>query len=61
MAGSCEVKSSELRLGAAGFEHHALGDAVRRSNADGSGGLHDRPRSGRPRQLTGTNQDNLNA
>jgi transposase len=32
----------------AGMERQALRDAVIRYNADGPGGLHDRPRSGRP-------------
>jgi len=36
----------------AGLERQALGDAVKRYNAEGLDGLFDRPRSGRPRQLT---------
>jgi transposase len=36
----------------AGMERQALRDAVLRYNAEGPGGLHDRPRSGRPEGLT---------
>ena len=36
----------------AGMERQALRDAVRRHNAEGPDGLHDRPRSGRPEGLT---------
>jgi len=37
---------------AAGLERQALGDAVKRYNAEGLAGLYDRPRSGRPCRLT---------
>jgi transposase len=36
----------------AGMERQALRDAVRRYNAEGPSGLHDRPRSRRPEALT---------
>lgn len=36
----------------AGMERQALRDAVLRYNAEGLGGLHDRPRSGRPPRLS---------
>lgn len=36
---------------AAGLERQALGDAIKRYNAEGVAGLEDRPRSGRPRKL----------
>lgn len=36
----------------AGMERQALRDAVRRYNAEGPDGVHDRPRSGRPERLT---------
>ena len=38
----------------AGMERQALRDAVVRYNAEGLAGLHDRPRSGRPARLDGT-------
>ena len=38
----------------AGMERQALRDAVLRFNAEGLAGLHDRPRSGRPARLDGT-------
>lgn len=37
---------------AAGMERQALGDAVKRYNAEGIAGLIDPPRGGRPRRLT---------
>jgi transposase len=36
----------------AGMSDQALRDAIKRLNAEGIDGLHDRPRSGRPRRLT---------
>jgi transposase len=45
----------------AGMERQALHDAVRRFNAEGPDGLHDRPRSGRPEQLSGGQQAALKA
>jgi transposase len=36
----------------AGMSDQALRDAIKRFNAEGLDGLHDRPRSGRPRRLT---------
>lgn len=46
---------------AAGLERQALGDAVKRYNAEGLDGLLDRPRSGRPRQLTPAQEAELAA
>src|ERR687893_2505435 len=45
----------------AGMERQALHDAIKRFNADGPDGLHDRPRSGRPEQLTPGQQAALKA
>ena len=45
----------------AGMERQALRDAVIRYNAEGPGGLHDRPRSGRPEALTPGRQASLKA
>lgn len=45
----------------AGMERQALRDAVPRYNAEGPGGLHDRPRSGRPEGLTPGQQASLKA
>ena len=45
----------------AGMERQALRDAVLRYNAEGVGGLHDRPRSGRPEALTPGQQAALKA
>ena len=45
----------------AGIERQALRDAVLRYNAEGPGGLHDRPRSGRPEGLTPGQQAALKA
>ncbi len=45
----------------AGMERQALRDAVRRYNAEGVDGLHDRPRSGRPEALTSGQQAALKA
>jgi transposase len=45
----------------AGMERQALRDAVLRYNAEGPGGLHDRPRSGRPEGLTPGQQASLKA
>src|SRR3954471_10721218 len=46
----------------AGMERQALRDAaVRRYNAEGLDGLHDRPRSGRPEALTAGQQAALKA
>jgi transposase len=45
----------------AGMERQALRDAVLRYNAEGPGGLHDRPRSGRPEGLTPGRQAALKA
>jgi len=45
----------------AGLERQALRDAVLRYNAEGPGGLHDRPRSGRPEGLTPGQQASLKA
>lgn len=46
---------------AAGLERQALGDAVKRYNAEGLDGLKDRPRSGRRCRLTDTQQAELAA
>jgi transposase len=45
----------------AGTERRALRDAVRRCNAEGPDGRHDRPRSGRPEGLTPGQQAALKA
>ena len=45
----------------AGMERQALRDAVIRYNAEGPGGLHDRPRAGRPEALTPGQQAALKA
>jgi transposase len=45
----------------AGMERQALRDAVLRYNAEGPGGLHDRPRSGRPEGLSEGQQAALKA
>jgi transposase len=45
----------------AGMERQALHDAIQRFNAEGPDGLHDRPRSGRPEQLTSGQQAALKA
>ena len=45
----------------AGMERQALRDAVIRYNAEGLGGLRDRPRSGRPERLTPGRQAALKA
>jgi transposase len=45
----------------AGMERQALRDAVLRYNAEGPGGLHGRPRSGRPEGLTPGRQAALKA
>ena len=45
----------------AGMERQALHDAIQRFNAEGPDGLHDRPRTGRPEQLTPGQQAALKA
>ncbi|GAB2683222.1 hypothetical protein GCM10009743_68790 [Kribbella swartbergensis] len=45
----------------AGMERQALHDAIQRFNVEGPDGLHDRPRSGRPEQLTAGQQAALKA
>ena len=45
----------------AGMERQALHDAIQRFNTEGPDGLHDRPRSGRPEQLTSGQQAALKA
>ncbi|WP_165820446.1 IS630 family transposase [Microvirga sp. KLBC 81] len=45
----------------AGMERQALHDAIQRFNTEGPDGLHDRPRSGRPEQLTPGQQAALKA
>ena len=44
-----------------GRERQSLRDAVLRYNAEGLPGLHDRPRSGRPEQLTAAQREELRA
>jgi len=44
---------------AAGMERQALGDAIKRYNADGIDGLIDPPRGGRPRLLTSEQEAEL--
>jgi transposase len=45
----------------AGMERQALHDAIQRFNAEGPDGLHDRPRPGRPEQLSPGQQAALKA
>jgi transposase len=45
----------------AGMERQALHDAIQRFNTEGPDGLHDRPRTGRPEQLTPGQQAALKA
>src|ERR687893_2725474 len=45
----------------AGIERQALHDAIQRFNAEGPDGLHDRPRTGRPEQLSPGRQAALKA
>ena len=45
----------------AGMERQALHDAIQRFNTEGPDGLHDRPRSGRPEQLSPGQQAALKA
>ena len=45
----------------AGMERQALHDAIQRFNPEGPDGLHDRPRSGRPEQLSPGQQAALKA
>jgi transposase len=45
----------------AGMERQALHDAIQRFNVEGPDGLHDRPRSGRPEQLSPGQQAALKA
>ncbi|EIM29887.1 winged helix-turn-helix domain-containing protein [Microvirga lotononidis] len=45
----------------AGMERQALHDAIRRFNAEGPDGVHDRHRTGRPEQLTAGQQATLKA
>src|SRR3712207_5694323 len=45
----------------AGMERQALHDAIQRFNVEGPDGLHDRPRSGRPEQLSPGHQAALKA
>ena len=44
-----------------GRERQSLCDAVRRHNAEGLAGLHDRPRAGPPEKLSRTQQEDLRA
>lgn len=53
------TRSEAARL--AGMERQALHDAIQRFNAEGPDGLHDRPRTGRPEQLTPGQQAALKA
>ena len=53
MAGAREGMTRAEAARLAGMERQALRDAVRRDNAEGLAGLHDRPRSGRPARLDG--------
>ena len=43
----------------AGMSDQALRDAIKRFNIDGIDGLHDRPRSGRPRRLDATQEQEV--
>src|ERR687894_3125724 len=45
----------------AGMERQALHDAIQSFNVEGPDGLHDRPRTGRPEQLTSGQQAALKA
>jgi transposase len=51
IAGALEGLSRAEAARLAGMERQALRDAVRRYNAEGLAGLHDRARSGRPSRL----------
>jgi transposase len=53
------TRSEAARL--VGMERQALHDAIQRFNVEGPDGLHDRPRSGRPEQLTSGQQAALKA
>ena len=54
IAGALEGLSRAEAARLAGMERQALRDAVVRYNAEDLAGLHDRPRSGRPARLDGT-------
>jgi transposase len=51
IANALDGMSFTAAAAAAGMERQALGDAVKRYNAEGLDGLDDRPRSGRRRRL----------
>jgi transposase len=57
LEGMTRAKAARL----AGLERQALHDAIQRFNAEGPDGLHDRPRSGRPEQLSEGQQAVLKA
>ena len=61
IASALEGKSRAEAARLAGMERQALRDAVIRYNAEGSEGLHDRPRSGRPEGLNEGQQAALKA
>lgn len=61
IANALEGQSRAEAARLAGMERQALRDAVLRYNAGGPGGLHDRPRSGRPEGLTAGQQAALKA
>jgi len=59
IAGALEGLSRAEAARLAGMERQALRDAVVRYNAEDLAGLHDRPRSGRPARLDGTQKPAL--
>jgi transposase len=61
IASALEGRSRAEAARLAGMERQALRDAVLRYNADGPGGLHDQPRSGRPEALAPGQQAALKA
>ena len=61
MANALDGMSFTAAARAAGMERQALGDAVKRYNAEGLDGLDDRPRSGRPRKLDAEQEKDLAA
>jgi transposase len=61
IAGALEGMTRAEAARLAGMERQALRDAVLRYNAQGPGGLRDRPRSGRPEALTPGQQAALKA
>lgn len=61
LANAIEGMDRKSAAAAAGLERQALTDAIKRYNTEGLEGLRDRPRSGRPRRLTRTQERELAA